>query len=117
MFGFIISNYLSENRKNISILKSVGYNTTEINKKYITAIVITFITAFVVAIPTTKILFDLLLENIINQLGYILILNVTFSNIVISFLLLALIFIFTVIWINKYYEKVSIIEILKAEEN
>jgi len=117
MFGFIITNYLSENRKNISILKSIGYNTVEINKKYITAIVVTLLIAFIVAVPTTKLLFDLLLKNIINQLGYILILDVTFTNIVIAFLLLALIFIFTIRFINKYYEGVSIIEILKAEVN
>jgi len=117
MFGFIILNYLSDNRKNIAILKSIGYNSNEINRKYITAIVITFLIAFVVAIPTTRILFDLLLRNIINQLGYILILDVTFSNIVIAFLLLALIFIITIHFINNYYKKVSIIEILKTEVN
>ena len=117
MLGFIISNYLAENRKNIAILKSIGYNKKEINKKYIYGIIITFVIAFIVAVPATRLVLDLLLRNIISQLGYILILEVTFINIVISFLSLALIFIITLFFVNKFFEKVTITEILKAEEN
>jgi putative ABC transport system permease protein len=114
MFGFIITNYLSDNRLNISILKSIGYNNKEINQKYLLAIVLSFIIAFVSAIPTTTFIFDLLLRNIINQLGYILVLNVSFTNIVISFVTLVVIFVVTIYIINQYYKKISIIEILKS---
>lgn len=114
MFGFIITNYLSENRLSISILKSIGYNNKEINIKYITAIVVTFGIGFIIAIPTTRLLFDLLLESIISQLGYVMFLDLTLVNIVISLTILIIIFIGTIITINRYYEKISISEILKT---
>mgnify|MGYP000962486375 CR=1 FL=1 len=107
-------NYLSDNRLNISILKSIGYNNLEVNKKYLTTIYITFILSFTAAIPLTYLMFDLLIETLIDSLGYVLIIKVSTVYIVIGFLILNIIFILTAYFVNKYYEKISISEILKT---
>lgn len=113
VFVLVLINYLSDNRLNISILKSIGYNNMEINKKYLFMIYILFIISFIIAIPLTKLVFDLLLQALISNLGYILIIRISTFYIVIAFILLNVIFGITTYFITKYYESITISEILK----
>jgi len=113
VFMMILINYLADNRLNISILKSIGFNNKEINTKYVLLIYIIFIISFILAIPLTRLVFDLLLHTLINSLGYILLVNINTMYIVIGFVFLNIIFVITIYFINKYYETVSISETLK----
>ena len=113
VFSLVIINYLFDNRLNIAILKSIGFNNKELNIKYILNLYIVFIITYFSAIPLTRILFDLLLENIIGRLGYILIVDISFLNIVIGFIVLNIVFVITVNYTSKYFDKIQVSEILQ----
>ncbi len=113
IFSLVIISYLNDNRVNIAILKSIGLNNKEINLKYLVNIYFVLIFTFIISIPLTKILLNMLLEMLVSNIGFKLVLDVDFVNIFIGFIILNIIFFSTIIFINKYYEKISISEIMK----
>lgn len=116
IFALILMNYMDDNKTNIAILKSVGYNHKEINRKFILNIYIIFIIAFLIGIPATRKIFDYIIKLLINRLGYILLVNLSFGNIVISFIILSTIFIVTIYFTTRYMDKITISSILKQKE-
>ncbi len=117
IFGLVLISYFNDNKINIAILKSIGYNNKEINLKYLLNIYIVLLITFVISIPLTKILLDILLRMLMDIIGFKLVLNIKSINIIIGFVILNTIFLLTVILSNKYYEKVSISEIMKHNIN
>jgi putative ABC transport system permease protein len=113
MLSYILYNYLEDNKVNIAILKAMGYSTIEINKKYLSSLLIVFVFAFIASIPLVNLTFDLLLKNIIDSVGYVLIVDLTFSNIVIAFLLLVFIMVITLLQTQKHFSSLQVSKILK----
>ncbi len=117
IFGLILISYFNDNRINIAILKSIGFNNREINMKYLLNIYIVLIITFIISIPITKLLLDQLLLMLMDIIGFKLILDIKIINMIIAFILLNTIFFITVLLSNKYYEKISIAEVMKHDIN
>jgi len=113
IFSMVIISYLNDNRINIAILKSIGLNNKEINLKYLIIIYFVLLLTFLLSIPITKILLDTLMYMLVSNIGFKLILDIKPLNIIIGFAILNIIFFTTIILTNKYYEKISISEIMK----
>lgn len=113
IFGLIIINYFNDNRGNIAILKSVGYNNFEINKKYLVVIYLLLMFSYIISIPISQFLLNYMLEILMNSVGFKLVLDISIINIIIGFIVLNCIFTFIIIFTNKYYDKINISEILK----
>ena len=117
IFGLVLISYFNDNRINIAILKSVGYSNKEINLKYLFNIYIVLIITFIISIPVTKLLLSILLRMLMDIIGYKLILDIRMINIIVGFVLLNSIFFITVLLSNKYYDKISIAEIMYHNVN
>jgi len=117
IFGLVLISYFNDNRRNIAVLKSIGHNNKEINIKYLLNIYIVLLITFIISIPITKILLDILLNLLMDIIGFKLILNIRAVNIVTGFIILNIIFFLTVFLSNKYYDKISIAEIMKKNIN
>lgn len=113
IFSLILISYFNDNRVNIAILKSIGFNNNEINKKYLLSIYVVLIITFVISIPITKILLDYLLLVLMKNIGFKLVLEISVINTVIGFVSLNIIFILTILSINNHYNNISISEIIK----
>ncbi|PAT02005.1 hypothetical protein CI105_03860 [Candidatus Izimaplasma bacterium ZiA1] len=109
----IIYLYLIENEINIAILKSVGYNNFEIFKKYVLVILVIFILTYIIAIPLSLFMIDLLIEIIMRQIGYKLVLNINIYKTLFNYFVLQSVFILCIAIINRYFNKVSISSIIK----
>ena len=113
IFALILISYFIDNRFNIAILKSVGYNNLEINKKYLSILYLLLVVSYVVAIPITYILLNYMLRMLMISIGFKLILDISVLNIIIGFVTLNIIFIAIVYFTNKYYDKINISEVMK----
>ncbi len=117
IFTLVLISYFNDNRINIAILKSLGYNNKEINLKYLLNIYIILIVTFVLSIPITKYLLDMLLTMLMETVGFKLILDIKIINVITGFLILNTLFFVMIILTNKYYDKISIAEIMKKNIN
>lgn len=113
IFILILVSYFIDNRFSIAILKSVGYNNREINKKYITIIYLLLVISYVVAIPITNILLNYMLKLLMDSIGFKLILDISVLNILIGFITLNIMFVLIIYFVNKYYDKINISEVMK----
>ena len=113
IFGLVLTSYFNDNRTNIAILKSIGYNNKEINLKYLLNIYIVLLITFVISIPVTKALLDMLLKMLMESIGFKLTIDIKILNVFIGFIILNTIFFVTTYLSNKYYDKISIAEIMK----
>lgn len=113
IFALILISYFIDNRFNIAILKSVGYNNQEINKKYLTIIYILLVISYLLALPVTNSLLNYMLQLLMNSIGFKLILELSILNIIIGFITLNIIFGIIVIYVNKYYDKINVSEVMK----
>jgi putative ABC transport system permease protein len=112
IFSLILITYINDNRINIAILKSIGFNNLEISKKYLLNIYIVLIITFIISIPITNYLLDFLLKILMESIGFKLILEIKSISLFIGFIVLNLIFFVTTIVTTKYFEKVNISEII-----
>ena len=113
IFGLVLTSYFNDNRINIAVLKSIGFNNKEINMKYLLNIFIILLITFVISIPVTKGLLDQLLLMLMDNVGFKLIIDFKILNLIIGFLTLNIIFFAIVLFSNKYYDNISIAEIMK----
>lgn len=112
IFSLILITYINDNRINIAILKSIGFNNLEINKKYLLNIYLVLIVTFIISIPVTSILLDVLLKMLMESIGFKLILEIKLISLLIGFVVLNIIFFITILFTDKYYEKISVSEII-----
>lgn len=112
IFSLVLITFLTDNRINIAILKSIGFNNIEINKKYLINIYIVLIVTFLISIPITQILLDILLNTLMESIGFKLILEIKIISLVIGFTVLNTIFFMTALLTSKYYDKISVAEII-----
>ncbi len=117
IFILILTSYFKDNITNIAILKSIGYNNKEINKRYLLPIYIILLVTFIVSIPLAELLLDQLMLVLMNRLGFKLVINITLANIIIGFIALNVLFLFTLLLSNKYYEKIQVSDLLKGSIN
>lgn len=112
IFSLVLLTYINDNRINIAILKSVGFNNIEISKKYLLNIYVVLIGTFLISIPITNVFLDLLLRKLMDSIGFKLILEIKISSLIIGFVVLNIIFGMTALLTSKYYDKISISEII-----
>ena len=117
ILGLIIFTYLNDNNINFAILKSVGYTNFEINKLYLKNIILAFILMFIISIPLTKYLIDIVLDILMENLGFQLVLNLDSSQLLISFILISTMLFFTITSVNKYLNRVNISIIMQKNVN
>ena len=115
IFGLIIVNYFIDNRMNIAVLKSIGYNDYEINKKYLLSIYVILVISYIISIPITQVLLNYMLTILMDSIGFKLIVNITLLNILIGYVVLNTIFIIIVYFTSRYYQNVQISDIMKQE--
>jgi putative ABC transport system permease protein len=113
IFILIMINYFKDNKIPIAILKSIGYNNYEINKKFTFLLYFLLLLSYFIAIPITIVLLNQLLEILINQIGFKLILEINIWNILIGFIVINLLFIAITFFSNKYYNSIQISDIIK----
>ncbi len=112
IFGLIIINFIEDEKINIAILKAIGYFNHEINMKYLLQLYIFLVISYIAMIPFTQFLLDLMLKNIMDTIGFNLVIEMSFLNIVIGFIALHIIFGLTVYFITKQNDKLSLSSIL-----
>lgn len=113
IFILVIMNYYTDNRLSIVILKSVGYNAYEINKKYLLILYVLLVMSYAVAVPITTVLLQKMLNLLMDSIGFKLILDISILNILFGFVIMNILFITIVYNANKYYDKIQISEIMK----
>jgi putative ABC transport system permease protein len=113
IFTLIIMNYYSDNRISIAILKSIGYNRFEINKKYLLILYVLLVISYVVAVPITVVLLQEMLNLLMDSIGFKLILDISFLNILSGFIIIHALFISIVYNTNRYYDSIQISEIIR----
>ncbi len=113
IFVLIMILYITENKRNISILKALGYSNYEVNIKYLLSIGIILLVTFFISIPLTYYFLDLLLKSITDIIGFKLVLTMKLVNIIIGLLFLVGIYLFSIYFTYKYSDKLSIPETLK----
>ncbi len=112
IFSLVLLTYIIDNRINIAILKSIGFNNIEISKKYLLNLYIVLIITFLISIPITQVLLDTLLRMLMESIGFKLILDIKMLSLFIGFIVLNIIFYVTALLTSKYYDKISISEII-----
>ncbi len=112
IFSLILITYLNDNKINIAILKSIGFNNIEISKKYLLNFYIVLIITFLISIPITQVLLDVLLKTLMENIGFKLILEIKVISLVIGFTVLNTIFFVTALLTSKYYDKISVADII-----
>jgi hypothetical protein len=112
IFSLILITYLNDNKINIAILKSIGFNNIEISKKYLLNLYIVLIITFIISIPITQVLLDVLLRTLMESVGFKLILEIKVISLVIGFTVLNTIFFVTALLTSKYYDKISVADII-----
>ncbi len=115
IFVLIIISYFNDNRFNIAVLKSIGYNNFEINKKYLSIIYIILFITYIISVPITTYLLEHMLRMLMDSVGIKLVLDMSVSNIIFGFVVLNIIFVIIVYFTNKYYNKINISELMKHE--
>ncbi len=117
IFSLILITYINDNRINIAILKSIGFNNIEISKKYLFNIYLVLLVTFTISIPITSVLLDYLLKILMESVGFKLILEIKVVSLVGGFIVLNTIFYVTALLTTKYYNKISISEIISHNVN
>ena len=112
IFSLILITYLNDNKINIAILKSIGFNNIEISKKYLLNFYIVLVITFIISIPITQVLLDVLLKTLMENIGFKLILEIKVISLVIGFTVLNTIFFVTALLTSKYYDKISVADII-----
>ncbi len=112
IFSLILITYLNDNKINIAILKSIGFNNIEISKKYLLNFYIVLIITFIISIPITQVLLDVLLKTLMESIGFKLILEIKLISLIIGFTVLNTIFFVTALLTSKYYDKISVADII-----
>ena len=95
------------------MLKSIGYNNLEINKKYLIIIYIALVLSYIISVPITTTLLGYMLKLLMDSIGFKLVLDISLINILIGFITLNIIFTIVVIYVNKYYDTINISEVMK----
>lgn len=113
IFILIIMNFYQENRIPIAILKSIGYNNKEIHIRYLLGMYLSLCLMYIISIPITILLLNIMLSLLSETIGFQLILDINILHILIGLLLIHILFIATVYFINRYYNKIQISEIMK----
>ncbi len=115
IFVLVIMNYYTDNRKSIAILKSIGFNNKEINIKYLLILYLLLFISYIIAIPITQVLLQGMLNIIMDSIGFKLILDISILNMFTGFVIINVMFVIIVILTNKYYDNISITEIIKND--
>ena len=115
IFLLIMILYITENKKNISILKAMGYTSKEVNIKYMLGIGLILIITYLISIPLTNFFLDLMLKSIMEIIGFKLVLTLKLVNIIIGLVFLVGIYVFSLYFTYLYSDKLSIVETLKSE--
>ncbi len=110
-------NFLRAKQKEIALLRVIGYYNKEIHLKYYLPIVIIAILCFLISIPITYKVLNIMLKNIMEEVGFRLIIIPSISNIIHAFVTLSLVFIATYFLFQAYYKQSSIAAILKRDES
>ena len=116
IFGLIVILYMNENKQNIIILKALGYNTIEISFKFMTGIVVIVLMTYILSIPITWFMLDLMLTSVMNIIGFKLILSLKPVNIVIGLLFLVFILGFSIYFVSKYNDQLKVSDVLKENQ-
>lgn len=113
IFILILISYFEDNRFNIAILKSVGYNNFEINKRFLLPLYIILTVSYFISIPITNLLLEYMLAILMDSMGFKLIIELSILNIIYGFVILNIVFISVVYFVTKYYDKINISEVMK----
>lgn len=113
---YVFSNLIiNENRKNIAIFKVLGYYDREISKIILGSNRFSFFVGILLGIPLFNILSNLLISNAAKQADFYIEFKADFFGILLSYLILTIIYLFSQkLSINKIYS-ISISQILKEK--
>ena len=114
IFILIMILYITENKKNIAILKAMGYSNKEVNIKLMLGIGVILVITYIISIPLTNYFLDLLLKSIMEIIGFKLVLTLKLVNIIIGLLFLVGVYIVSLYFTHLYSDKLSISETLKT---
>lgn len=113
IFVLVLTNFFVDHKIDIAVLKSIGYNNLEIHKKYLLVIYIVMIILYILSIPITNYILNLMLGMIMETIGFKLIATISVWYILIGFIMLHIAFGTTTYYITKYYDGVQISDIIK----
>ena len=113
IFVLILISYFVDNRFNIAVLKSIGYNNVEISKKYLLILYIILVISYLISIPITTTLLNYMLRLLMDSIGFKLVIDFSIINTIIGFVVLNIIFGTVMFYSTKYYDQINISELMK----
>lgn len=113
IFALVLMNFYAEHKRDIAVLKSIGYRNHEIHYKYLFALYLIMIASFIITIPVADQLLNYLLAQIMDTIGFKLIVNIRLLTILIGLGILHLLFGVMVWFSTTYYDTIPIATILK----
>lgn len=113
---YVLSNLtLNENRKNIGILKMLGYRENSIFKMVLGFNYISFLVGFVIGVPISKFTMDSLMSAATKDIDFAMSLELSLNGVLSTFVILLLVFLFSRFLVKVKIAKVMPIDILRQQ--
>ena len=116
IFTLVLINYFVDHKIDIAILKSLGYNNKEIHKKYLIILYVLMVLLYLVSVPVTDYLLNYLLKQIMDSIGFKLVVDLQVWNVLIGVSVLHLIFGLVTYYATRYYESIQVASLLKYNQ-
>ena len=107
---------VEENRKNISMLKVVGYKNNEISRLMLRSGSYLVVGGFLLAIPLTLTLTQMFFDGLMKSMFYYYIASIKLVQVLISFAFILIVYYLTLFKSKKKVMNVNMAESLKARE-
>jgi ABC-type lipoprotein release transport system permease subunit len=114
IFALVLMNFFSDHKTDIAVLKSLGYYNYEIHYKYLLILYIIMVVSYIVTIPITDQLLNYLLAQIMDTIGFKLIVNIRILTMLLGIGVLHLLFGMVAWFSTSYYDSIPIATILKG---
>ena len=106
---------LNENKKNIGILKMLGYEENDIFKMVLGFNYISFLTGFVAGIPLSRFAMDSLMSSATKDIDFSISLDLTLNSVLSTFIILIAVFLISRFSVRSKIAKVMPVEILREQ--
>lgn len=117
MTALILINHIAEHAKDIALLRSIGYDYREIHWRYLIPLYVLMVALYLVAIPITDWLLNALLGQLMETIGFKLVVRLRWSMVLLGLFLLHVLFVIAIHSTTKYYDRIPIALTLKQKDH
>nr|WP_244262210.1 ABC transporter permease [Thermoanaerobacter wiegelii] len=113
---YVLSNLtINENKKNIGVLKMLGYRENSIFKMILGFNNISFLIGFLAGIPLSKVTMDSLMSAATKDIDFAMVLEVSPKSVISTFAVLFLVFVFSRFLVRRKVAKVMPVDVLREQ--